>query len=401
MEMGALQTILFIQPGNQYDLYIPPRREKTEAEEKNPFFQPVRVHLRVKKQIEKEKKDTIFPPADINSKIFRFDTLIFSRNRELLEARRDNKTFDADSLIQTIEDRFIRDTSDYFRNYRYFRYGLVQINSSDKKLKFLYDNYLQQTLPQTGNPAYMELFNKMYDRFFFYYARTPQGKGLVSVINRKHDLKELRSLLKNHPAIPDDTLADLVILKEVNEQFYKNIFYKKALLILLDSLGKNPALPHYEKLAAGIHDKLTSLMIGTPPPELTLTDRYGKTRSLDNFKGRYIYLNFCTTDNYTCMMEYPFLESMHSKHAGYLEVLTVMVSESHQKMVEFMERNNYHWNALYYDQDHELLEKYDIRAYPTAYLIGPDGRLIQSPATLASEGFEEQLFRIMRARGDL
>ena len=41
-----------------------------------------------------------------------------------------------------------------------------------------------------------------------------------------------------------------------------------------------------------------------------------------------------------------------------------------------MERNGYEWKALYFDRsDLTILTDYLIRAFPTAYLIGPDGNL--------------------------
>ena len=401
MDMGALRTILLVIPGNLYRIYVPPRREMTETDKRNPYFEPIRVHLRVKEQRSLPDSNLIKPPSDLNTKIFRFDTLVFARNTELMEARRKNKGYQTDSLLNKLERRYRHDTSGYFQRYRHYRYGLLQINSGDKKLKYLHDQYLQSPVPAIANPAYMELFNKMYDKFLFFFARTPAGNDLVRVINREHNLEALRNNLRNHPAIPSDTIADLVILKEVKEHFYEDYFYKEALLIILDSLQAKPSVPSYAKLAREVHEKLTNLMIGTPPPGFNLTDRDGNGLSLSDFRGKYIYLNFCTPDNYTCMMEYPYLESMHRKHKEYLEIVTIMITESHEKMVQFMKRNNYHWKTLYFGNDFNLLESYNVRAYPTSYLVGPDGKLIQSPATLPSEGFEEQLFRIMRTRGDL
>ena len=78
-----------------------------------------------------------------------------------------------------------------------------------------------------------------------------------------------------------------------------------------------------------------------------------------------------------------------------------MITESFSNMQDFMKNNRYNWNSLFYENSEELLQLYNIRMYPTSYLIGPDGKLIQSPATLPTEGLEQQLFRIMRSRGDL
>jgi len=47
------------------------------------------------------------------------------------------------------------------------------------------------------------------------------------------------------------------------------------------------------------------------------------------------------------------------------------------------------------------MKDYDIRAFPTYFLIGPDGNLINSPAPGPGENFENNLFKIMRSRGDI
>jgi hypothetical protein len=78
-----------------------------------------------------------------------------------------------------------------------------------------------------------------------------------------------------------------------------------------------------------------------------------------------------------------------------------MVTEEPAIMIDFMTRNEYDWTALFYGNDDELLQNYNVRAFPTGYLVDKEGLIIQSPAALATEGLERQLFMIMRSRGDL
>jgi hypothetical protein len=78
-----------------------------------------------------------------------------------------------------------------------------------------------------------------------------------------------------------------------------------------------------------------------------------------------------------------------------------MVSEDRNKLEDFMQRNGYSWKVLHYEGQPWILEDYMVRAYPTAYLIDRNGKLLLSPAILPSEGFEQQLFRIMRSRGEI
>ncbi|MDP4226874.1 MAG: hypothetical protein Q8910_10895, partial [Bacteroidota bacterium] len=61
----------------------------------------------------------------------------------------------------------------------------------------------------------------------------------------------------------------------------------------------------------------------------------------------------------------------------------------------------YTWTFLYCGNQTSLLKEYNIRAFPTCYLINPDGKLSISPAPLPSENIELTIFSAMRSRGDL
>lgn len=401
MDLGVYRCVLLIMPGHKYKIALPPRRDKTEAEIRSPFFESMIIHLRVLQDQIMDENYTLVKNSDINTQIFSFDTLLFRINADQLIARNEKRSFPIDSLILSIESSYKNDTSTYFFNYRKYRYGLIQMNSGNKSLKKIYDNYLSVEYPELHNPAYLDLFNKMYEKFFYYFSRTEEGKDLNRVINLENSLSSLRREINKHNSIPNDTIADLVILKEVNESFYRNYYYKEALLLILDSLKASPSLPTYSMFASDIHEKLTKLMIGTLAPNFSLLNQFNERVSLEDLRGKYVYLMFCTPDNYACLKEYPFLKALNKKHHDYLQITTIMVTDSLTNMQKFMASNRYSWRSLFYENNEELLHSYDIRAYPTCYLIGPDGLLIQSPATLPTEGFEQQLFRIMRSRGDL
>ena len=119
-----------------------------------------------------------------------------------------------------------------------------------------------------------------------------------------------------------------------------------------------------------------------------MEDLEGNKLTLKDFEGKYTYLFFGTTDHYGCMMEYPFLQSFMDKHAAYLNVVTVMAAEDRNKLGDFMRRNGYSWTVLHFDGQPGILNDYMIKAYPTAHLIDRNGKLLLSPATLPSEGFD-------------
>jgi peroxiredoxin len=400
LETGIYEGSIYAEPGYSYSISLPPYRKKTYADMVSPFFSPVRFHLEVLSCIPADGSGPIGRTEDINSKLYRFDTLFAGINEKVVMNRQLNLQSDVDSVIRTTEASYSGDTSSFFSEYRKYKYGILKMNEGRTGLEEIADNYLGPEVRE-HHPGFMQLFNAMYRDFLFYFSRTPGGAGIRNAINRSHDLDSLRELIKTHPSVRNDTLADLILLRELYMVFHQGEYHRQAILILLDSMIQDPVIPEYGTYAAQIRQKLSSLLVGSPPPRFSLTDTKGRSYTLSDSKGKYIYLFFCTPEHYGCMMEYPFLQSYHSRHAAYLDVISVMVAEDRETVLQFMERNGYRFRALYYGDQPEILGDYQVRGFPTAYLIGPDGNLVLSPAPPPSEGFEQQLFRIMRSRGDI
>lgn len=400
-DLGKFTGYIYAEPGYEYTLLLPPYIKRTHQNDINPFYRQSEVLLNVMDCIKSGSDQPLDPDSERNNLILQFDTTFNRLNEEVILKRQSRLRINADSLINMIEDRFSFLENPFFERYRRYRYGLMKINEGQTGLGELSRQFMWDPVPRTNEPAYMDLFNAIFDDFLLYYARTEEGKSIPDIINRRHSLSELRKTIGKHPAVFSDTIADLVILKNLYEQYYENYFIKDAILIILDSLKQDPSLDTYRFIAGDLYDGFSRLMIGNEPPQFSLRDQHGKLRSEADFKGKYVYLYFCTPDNYSCMSEYPFLKSFYEKHRDYLEIVTIMISESYNTMVTFMQKNHYEWTALYYNDQPDILEKFNIRFFPTAFLLAPDGTLVQSPATLPSEGFQQQLFRIMRSRGEI
>ncbi len=399
-ETGIYRAYLYVEPGFHYEVEMPAYQEKAYAERISPFYQPVEVPVNVLSRSTPGTGVIDDQKSDINFMISRFDPLFSVANEGVILNRRMGRDSDVDSIMGTIELNFVNDTARFFVDYRKYKYGVLKLNEGKTGLEQISIHYLGPEV-RFSHPGFMELFNAMYSEFIYYYSRTPPGKRLLNHINRTHDLDSIRSILGKHPAVWNDTVADMILLQEMSSLFYAGDFHKEAILILLDSLESNPVSPAFAIYAAQLKDKLSSLLTGHPPPGFALPDLEGNTCTPGDFMGKYIYLMFCTPDHYGCMMEYPYLQSFLLRHSEYLEVLTVMVAEEESQVKDFMQRNGYGWKALFYEGQPGILSDYLIKAFPTAYLIGPDGNLLLSPSPLPSDGFEQQLFRIMRSRGDI
>jgi len=399
-ETGIYQAYLYMEPGFHYKVELPVYKEKEFSDQISPFFQAVVLPLKVRARTSLSTGEEVDGRQDINYAIARFDTLFARANNEVVKNRRSHMASDVDSIIYSLESGFPGDSTLFFSAYRKYRYGVLKLNQGSTGLEDISREYLGPEVRE-WHPGFIELFRAMFKDFIYYYSRTPEGEKLEKYINRTQDLDSARYVLMQHPAVWNDTLADMILLQEFSNIFYRGDFHKEAILILLNAMIQDPVSPEFAVFASQVRRKLASLVTGYPPPPFSLSDLEGNAVTLDDFLGSYVYLFFGTPDHYGCMMEYPFLQSYYEKHKEYLQVVTVMVSEEREKLDDFMKRNGYSWKVLHYEGQPGLLVDYLVRAFPTAYLIGPDGKLILSPSALPSDGFEQQLFRIMRSRGDI
>jgi peroxiredoxin len=399
-ETGIYQAYLYMEPGYHYEVQLPPYREKNYEERISPFYQPLYTPLEVVTRTSLKSGAIVEGTRDVNYSISRFDSAFNSANEAVILRRRLGGSSILDSIERSLEVPFENDSSGFFSAYRKYRYGVLRLNEGKTGLETISRNYLGPVV-RDSHPGFIELFRAMFRDFLYYYSKTPDGNRIRYYINRTHDLDSVRMALLKHPAIWCDTLVEMVLLQELSVVFYSGEVHKEAVLILLDSMESHPVSSELAVYSRQVREKLSSLMVGHTPPVFNLPDLNGNIRSPEDFKGKYTYLLFCTPDHYGCMMEYPYLQSYQEKHAGYLRIVTIMVAEGKEKLREFMERNGYEWETLYYDEQYAVLQDYQVKAFPTAYLLDPDGKLLLSPSLLPSDGFEQQLFRIMRSRGEI
>lgn len=399
-ETGIYQLYLYMEPGFHYEVVFPDYIDKKWDEKISPFYQALSLPLTVLSRTSLSTGERMDGSRDVNHRITRFDSLFVTANTEVISHRKLSQVVNTDSIIFQLEKGFAGDSSGFFSDYRRFRYGILKLNEGKTGLSILSREYLGPAVME-WHPGFVELFRALFKDFIYYYAGSEEGQKFRNLVNHKQDLDQARQLILDHPAVWSDTLAEMILLQEFSELFYRGEYHKEAILIMLDSMANDPIAPRFGIYSEQLEQRLSSLVTGNIPPALSLEDLDGLSRSLKDFEGKYTYLFFGTTDHYGCMMEYPFLQSYIEKHAAYLNVVTVMATDSREILEAFMQRNGYSWTVLHYEGQPGILDDYMIRAYPTAYLIDRNGKLLLSPATLPTDGFEQQLFRIMRARGEI
>jgi thiol-disulfide isomerase/thioredoxin len=387
--LGIYKIYFFAEPTKKYQLVLPPREDKTEAQRLNPFFRETETQVGI----------TNVDKSDINYLINSFDTK-FNENFDqiVMDAYKGKRQINIDSLVNTIEDNFKNSQNTYFTAYRQYRYGLLKQVTFYKKSTSISNELFLDKPVLYNNPSYMELFNLVYDKYFLFFSRSITGNVIFKDIAERN-LTKLKETLSDNEVLSNDTLMEMVILKALYDEFFSDNFSRSALLTLLDSVYRTTKNPEHLIIAENIRNKITKLLPGFVPNTFVLKDINGKEVNLDQFEGKYVYLNFCTTTSYTCLQDFSLLDKIYKKYNKHLEIVSISADKDINDLKSFIKNSGYSWTFLHYGNKPDIIKDFDIRAYPTYFLIGPDKKLILSPAPSPKESFEMKFFQILRNKG--
>lgn len=122
----------------------------------------------------------------------------------------------------------------------------------------------------------------------------------------------------------------------------------------------------------------------TPVPALdfTLTDQFGNTHTLDQYKGKTILLNFWATWCGPCRSEMPDLQAVYEDYGNNEKDLVVLgvaapnlgQEGSAEDITAFLEENGYTYPTLM-NEDASLFYSYGISSFPTTFMIDKNGNV--------------------------
>ena len=132
-----------------------------------------------------------------------------------------------------------------------------------------------------------------------------------------------------------------------------------------------------------IIDSWYSSAIGKKAPNFTLLDSDGKTKSLSDFRGKYVLLDFWNTGCRPCIQEIPNLKRIQKEFGGdKFEIVSVCIDRNNFETQEIWKKINSkyktNWTQVYDAGGLATAKKYKITHYPTMMVIDPSGNIIDA-----------------------
>jgi len=117
--------------------------------------------------------------------------------------------------------------------------------------------------------------------------------------------------------------------------------------------------------------------IQKPAPDFSLPSPAGDRKNLSDYHGRVVLLNFWATWCAPCRHEMPQIEALWEQYRNHgFTVLAVNVDRDNRAGVTDFAHSLHLGFPVLLDSDAAAHNTYGVRALPTSYLIGCDGRII-------------------------
>ncbi len=126
-------------------------------------------------------------------------------------------------------------------------------------------------------------------------------------------------------------------------------------------------------------------------PNFTLKDLSGKTRSLKDYRGKIVLLDFTTTWCPYCKKDIPNLKKLYTSMKGKdFELISIYVAESPKKVASFVEKYALPYTILV-DSEASVARAYGIRGVPTKIVVAKSGLISCWQCTSAEDKIDELL----------
>ena len=275
-------------------------------------------------------------------------------------------------------------------------YSIASLDQFSLSKQKLFSKYIKNKPILYKNPEYINFINDFFEHYIINITHSKRGSRFVEIINKK-DYKSAIAELKKDTLFQNDALCELVLMKGLFENYYTDIFEKKAIDGIFEKISSQSEFAEHRIIAENLLLKTSKLSIGQKAPEFRLIDSKGKNINLTDYKGKFIYLNFWASWNITCIQDLKVMETLHEKYGDKIQFISISLDNSQSVMDEFLKKHNYNWTFVHYGNYKKVKEEYNINSLPSYFLISPEGKFIQSPAETPSGYIEVSMSKITQS----
>jgi len=239
--------------------------------------------------------------------------------------------------------------------------------------------------------------------FTHYYART---FGIYDEVNQTYgkSLAEYDIKRVAYEALNEKRMQVIEYISDPKAKAYAELFLvaerigeiplKLAEQSYQDYLSNYSEFEEFIEFITWFHDEIKSVSPGEPAIPFTHFDSDGKSFSMDDFRGKFVLLDFWAGWCQPCLEEFPFMRDIYANYTrDQLEIVGISTEVDSLVWRQDLSRFRNPWPQLYGGKgfDLETFKAYKGGGIPFYILIDPDGKIARYNDMRPSFNFTEVL----------
>ena len=393
-DFGIYRGMLFIEPNKTIEILFPPVREKSFADEKNPFFEPVTFWFNLKNDEGINHQVSAFEIQFNQLTNKYFNQLYFRQSREMY-----------DSVVYKLNQEFPKQNSELFEAHKKLKLKVLETDVFRMEANAASELVSTVSSDFWNTPAFINYFEKLFTNRLSFDAKESQGAEIKKAVGLAN-VGFLQNHVKTKYKVTGHSI-DLALLKMIQDAFFSGEFSKNSILKILqsDNLLQNSS-SKIREITAIIIEKLELLLPGTNAPVICLKDINGNKHCSNETSGKFKYLVFADAEMMVCQEQLKYLSKIDEMFQEHLEIILIMRKTDIIEMKIFLDKNQVPGLKLV-DENNEVIEMYRIKSFPTCILLNENHKVQFETAKAPLDGFEQQfgtflkneLFRRQRNQG--
>lgn len=369
---------ILLKPDSEYEIEIIIPEQKDNAsyfERQNPTL----------KMIE-ENDDNLYYQYSMSNMII--DDFVLNNFNKLYRGRQISLL---DSLDVKINKDLCNVKSEFVKNNLQYRKAAIQmmVNSNVKKT---IDNYFNNKDILYSNPAYMNLFQEVFENYLTSRQFNPSVLRDLLYANYDSFLKYLKEkdvfLSDNH------NLAEIIVAWNLKRMYYEMPDDKGKILNYLNHIYQNTKNQNNKNLVNDILKQIKRLSFNSDAPQFSLKDKQNNIVKLSDLKDDLLLIQFVDQKNYMTDYQFEMLKDLSHQWQDTIKVVTIATKECFNDYKQAFEDKGYKWTLLNLEDHILLLEDYQIKTYPDYVIIGRNGKVGMAPAPSPDQYLEYHVRRL-------
>lgn len=338
------------------------------------------------------------PEPELNSLISYFDYLyedFVVNNFERIHRGHNGSVingfvYKTDSLYSNFRHEFLQ-------NYTQYKIASLKLSVATFKKEEIFKNYLEDQRIFYNNPEYMNFFHQFFDNYISgYNNQFVSREDLYATINQQYSYPAMLDSLGKDTLLRNEKVRELVLIKTLKELFYNPEYSQANINNMLEQVKDNSKFEKHRDIAANTMFQLTRFEQGFPAPAFKLPTLDGDSVSLEDYRGKPVYLSFMTTWSYACLGEFELLNPLYEEYGNSIHFVTISLDKDVEIVNRFCNDKEYYWDFLYNGSHYDLILDYDIKTFPMFILIDRHGKMFEYSAYKPSELIKDSFKKVLK-----